>query len=277
MPKAQSAAQKAKAKKGAKKKRALDPFLKKDWYVVKVPTYIPSPETTSENSYRVGYTPANKGKSRKALESRSFVINLGDLQNDEKTNAHDELNWKKFKFITEEVFGDKLLTQWHGMEITRDKRCSLIRKWHSMIEAFCDAKTTDGYVLRIKALAFTKRQSTQIKKNCYAKTSQMRQIRGRMRDIIRNHVSGTDLKGVVAKLGKSDIGNDIRKSCQLTFPLKVCLIEKVKVLRKPKKDVAKLMEMHDLTKGFDELQDTTTIDQDSKEDFSGDDEDMEDQ
>merc|ERR1712228_583543 len=144
--------------------RAVDVFLKKDWYVVKVPKYMP----TSDNHYRVGYTPANKGKARKALESRSFIINLGDLQNNEKKNEHDDLNWKKFKFITEEVFGDKLLTQWHGMQITRDKRSSLIRKWHSMIEAYCDAKTT-----------------------------QMRVIRGRMREIMRNHISGTDLKGVV--------------------------------------------------------------------------------
>ena len=170
MPKAQSAAQKAKARKGMKKKRQIDPFLKKDWYVVKVPTYM----SNSANKYRVGFSPATKGKARRALESRSFMINLGDLQNDEKKNQHDELNWKKFKFIVEETFGDKLLTQWHGMQITRDKRCSLIRKWHSMIEAFCDAKTTDGYVLRVKALAFTKRQSTQIKKNCYAKTSQVK-------------------------------------------------------------------------------------------------------
>mmetsp|Transcript_29388 Transcript_29388/g.25962 ORF Transcript_29388/g.25962 Transcript_29388/m.25962 type:complete len:278 (-) Transcript_29388:91-924(-) len=262
MPKQQSAAQKAKAKKGMKKKRQLDPFLKKDWYVVKVPTYMPN----NQNSYRVGFSPATKGRARKALESRSFMINLGDLQNDEKKNQHDELNWKKFRFITEETFGDKLLTQWHGMQITRDKRCSLIRKWHSMIEAFCDAKTTDGYVLRVKALAFTKRQSTQIKKNCYAKTSQMRVIRARMRDIIKNHVSGTDLQGVVRKLSHSSIGNDIRKSCQLTFPLKVCLIEKVKVMRKPKKDVAKLMASHDLTTGFDPLEEKEENEDDENED-----------
>ena len=173
MPTAQSIAQKSRAKKGGKKKRAVDVFLKKDWYVVKVPTYM----KCDKNAYRVGYTPANKGKARKALECRSFVINLGDLQNDDHKNEHEELNWKKFKFMTEETFGDKLLTQWHGMEITRDKRCSLIRKWHSMIEAFCDAKTTDGYVLRVKALAFTKRQMGQIKKNCYAKTSQVTHFR----------------------------------------------------------------------------------------------------
>ena len=42
---------------------------------------------TSANKWRVGYTPANKGRSRKALESRSFVINLGDLQNEEKKKS----------------------------------------------------------------------------------------------------------------------------------------------------------------------------------------------
>merc|ERR1739842_113109 len=123
-----------------------------------------------------------------------------------------------------------------------------------------------GYVLRVKAMGFTKRQMGQIKKNCYAKNSQMGVIRGRMREIIKNHVSGSDLKGVVEKLSKSDIGNDIRKSCQLTFPLKVCLIEKVKVMRKPKKDVAKLMQIHDLVTGFDDLNEI----EDEEESGSGD-------
>ena len=169
MPKQASAAQKAKAKKGSKKKKLVDPFLKKDWFVIKVPQWT----SRRNDHYRVGFSPATKGKARKAMENRTFTINLGDLQDEDQKNEHDDLNWKKYKFMTEEVFGDKLLTQWHGMEITRDKRCSLIRKWHTMLECFCDAKTSDGYVLRVKALAFTKKQPTQIKKNCYAKSTQV--------------------------------------------------------------------------------------------------------
>jgi len=251
MPKQQSAAAKAKAKKGAKKKKLVDPFLKKDWYVIKVPKWTPR----KKDHFRVGFSPATRGKQRKAMENRTFVINLADLQDEDKSNDFDLLSWKKYKFITEEIFGDKLLTQWYGMNITRDKRCSLIRKWHTMMECFCDAKTTDGYVLRVKALAFTKKQSTQIKKNCYAKNSQRHEIRAKMREIIRNAVSGSDLKSVVKKLGKSSIGTDIRKSCQKLFPLKHALIEKVKVVRRPKHDAAKVMEMHELKHGFDEIQD----------------------
>lgn len=168
MPKAGSAAQKARAK-GSKKKKLVDPFLKKDWYVIKVPTWIPR----REDHFRVGFTPATKGKQRKAMENRTFTINLGDLQDNSQSNNFDDLNWKKYRFIAEEVFGDKVLTQWYGMEITRDKRCSLIRKWHSMLECFCDAKTSDGYVLRVKAIAFTQKQKTQIKKNCYVKRNQV--------------------------------------------------------------------------------------------------------
>lgn len=112
-------------------------------------------------------------KKTEALDNRTFMISLGDLQKDPKGDYNPNYNAKKFKFISEEVFGQQLLTQWHGMQITRDQRCSLIRKWYSMIQAIVDCKTTDGYVLRVQALAFTKRQITQVKKNCYAKNSQV--------------------------------------------------------------------------------------------------------
>lgn len=314
-----SIARRNKQKKGARKKSA-DPFFKKEWYVIKVPTYMP----TSGNKWRVGYSPATKGKGRKALDNRTFVINMRDLEDKPEEQTKDDITWKKFSFVTQEVFGDKLLTQWNGMEITRDKRCSLIRKWHTMIQAICDAKTTDGYVLRVKVIAFTKRQVTQVKKNCYAKNSQVlryiiftfllqiygvanarvvpcarsanhcifllfihsfsvfihfsvfidfyflhlkiRQIRASMRDIVRGHISSTDLKGVVKRLSESTIGQDIRKQCQLIFPIKICLVEKVKVLKKPKKDSAKIMSLHDLKTGYDVVEEGDEYDEDEDED-----------
>jgi len=232
-----------------KKKKQTDTFLKKEWYVVKVPNYF----ANEGNKWRIGYTPAKKAGARKQLDNRTFVVNLGDLQDDWKKNEHTEYNYKNFTFATEEVFGFKLLTQWHGMEITRDKRCSLIRKRHSMIRCTVDAKTTDGYILRIMALAFTARQQGQVKKNAYAKHSQERIMRARMRDIIKNHVSSETLQGVVRKLSDDVLGKDILKSCKLIYPLKDSLIEKVKVLRKPKRDVSRLMEMHELQTEFDPI------------------------
>ena len=35
------------------------------------------------------------------------------------------------------------------MDLTRDKQCSLIKKWQSLIEAQVEVRTTDGYYLRV--------------------------------------------------------------------------------------------------------------------------------
>jgi len=248
-----------KGKKKGGKKKIQDDKMNNDWFVIKVPKYIEM--TDPDFKYRVGYTPAKKGGGKKQLESRTFTINLADLEEPPKIKLANQgadrrrepnrNDCKNFTFVAEEVYGQQLLTQWNGMEITRNYRCSLIRKWHSMIECLIDAKTTDGYVLRIKAVAFTRRQPEQVKKTCYAKNSQRKRIRTRMREVIRNHISSEDLKGVIRKLSRSSIGREIKKSCQLIFPLKTCMVEKVKVLRGPKRDAARLLKIHELSSAFD--------------------------
>merc|ERR1712064_82142 len=84
----------------------------------------------------------------------------------------------------------------HGMELTRDKQCSIIKKWQTKIEAHVDCTTTDGYKLRLFCVGFTKRRQNQIKKTTYAQTAQVHAIR------------------------------------------------KVKVLKKPRFDISRLLEMH---------------------------------
>jgi len=80
-----------------------------------------------------------------------------------------------------------------------------------------------------------------------------KKIRARMREVIRANISSDDLKNVIRKLSRSTIGREIKKSCQLIFPLKTCMVEKVKVLRGPKRDAARLLKIHELSSGFDPL------------------------
>jgi small subunit ribosomal protein S3Ae len=87
------------------------------------------------------------------------------------------------------------------MDITRDKLCSLIRKWQTLIEAFVNVRTTDGYYLRIFAIAFTKKQHNQkAKSTCYAQSGQVRNIRKRMFEILTEEASKCDLKELIQKL-----------------------------------------------------------------------------
>merc|ERR1712106_401479 len=130
-----------------------------------------------------------------------------------------------------------------GMELTRDKQCALIKKWHTLIEGFADVKTTDGYLIRLFVIAFTKRRQDQVKTNCYAQSAQIRKIRRKIVDICIAEASKCMLREVVKKLIPESIGKEIEKQN--------CLIRKVKILKKPKFDITKLVEMHQET-GEDE-------------------------
>merc|ERR1712117_69108 len=65
------------------------------------------------------------------------------------------------------------ILNFHGMSLTRDKMCGMVKKWQTMIQCAVDAKTTDNYHLRVFVVAFTKKQSQgQIKKTTYAQSQQ---------------------------------------------------------------------------------------------------------
>ena len=94
------------------------------------------------------------------------------------------------------------------------------------------------------ALAFTKKRPGQVKKTAYARSSQVRLIRRKMVEIMTREASSCDLKDLVAKFIPEAIGKDIEKACQGVYPLQNVAVRKVKVLKAPKLDVTKLMEVH---------------------------------
>ncbi|CAG8622297.1 1888_t:CDS:2 [Paraglomus brasilianum] len=75
---------------------------------------------------------------------------------DHSDDCHDQA-FRKIKLRVDEVQGKNLLTNFHGMDFTPDKLRSL-----TLIEAHVDVKTTDGYLLRLFAIAFTKRRQNQV-------------------------------------------------------------------------------------------------------------------
>ncbi|XP_006872709.1 PREDICTED: 40S ribosomal protein S3a-like [Chrysochloris asiatica] len=148
-------------KKGAKKK-VVDPFSKKDWYDVKA--------TAMFNVRNIGKTLVTRTQGTKiasdGLKGRVFEVSLADLQN-------DGVAFRKFKLITEDVQGKNCLTNFHGMDLSRDKMCSMVKKWQTVIEAHVDVKTTDGYLLRLFCVGFTKKRNNQIRKPSYAQKVKM--------------------------------------------------------------------------------------------------------
>ncbi len=64
------------------------------------------------------------------LKGSIFEVSPADLNEDE-----DQI---------EDVQGFNVVTNFHGMDLTRDELCSLFKKWVTLIEANVDVKTTDG-------------------------------------------------------------------------------------------------------------------------------------
>jgi small subunit ribosomal protein S3Ae len=222
-------------KKKGQKKKVMHPFAKKEWYNVHVPSVFDNRVPT--------LTPCNKTAGQKiaadSLRNRVFEIKLADLNNDS-----NDMAWRSIKVQVEEVKGFDCYTNFYGMDITRDKLCTLVKKWHTLIEAFIQAKTSDGYLLRMFCIAFTRRHNRQVKATCYAKASQQKQIRQKMMEIMVAETQKSTLRDLFKKLISDQIGPQINKECTKIFPLENVLIRKVKVLKKPKFDLTKLMELY---------------------------------
>ena len=223
----------SKGKRGGKKK-IVDPFSKKDWYDVKAPSLF-----TQRN---VGKTLVTRTQGTKiasdGLKGRVFECCLADLNQDE------DQAFRKMKLRAEDVQGRNVLCNFWGMDFTTDKLRSMVRKWQTLIEAHTDVVTTDGYRMRLFCIGFTKKRQNQLKKTCYAKSSQIRQIRKKMMEIMTREASSCDMKELVLKFIPESIGKDIEKACVGIYPLTNVFIRKVKILKAPKFDMGKLMEVH---------------------------------
>lgn len=193
----------SKGKKGIKK-RVADPFTRKDWFDVKAPSMF---ETKNAGKTFVNRSTGLKNAAD-GLRGRVFELSLGDLNKDE------ENSYRKIKLRCDEVQGKNCLTNFYGMDFTSDKLRSMVRKWQTLIEAHIDVKTTDGYLLRLFCIAFTKRRPRQVKKTTYAKSSQVREIRKKMFEIMSREASSCDLKELVHKLVPEVMGREIEKQCQ---------------------------------------------------------------
>lgn len=196
-----------------------------------------------------------------ALKGRIFEVSLADLQKDE------DHAFRKVKLRVDEVQGKNCLTNFHGLDFTSDKLRSLVRKWQTLIEANVVVKTTDDYLLRLFCIAFTKRRQNQIKKTTYARSSQIRQIRKKMVDIMQKEAQACTLSQLTNKLIPEVMGREIEKSTQGIYPLQnvglahgcfLCTslcstllthriqvhIRKVKLLKQPKFDLGNLLSLH---------------------------------
>lgn len=106
-------------KKGAKK-RTIDPLSRKEWYDFRAP--IPF----SSKSFGKTLVTKSSGNRIASEEIKGRVVEstLADL----KDNSTDKF-WRKVKLVIDDVDNRNAKTSFYGLDITRDRLCSMIRKW----------------------------------------------------------------------------------------------------------------------------------------------------
>lgn len=219
------------------KKKIGDTMLGKEWYDLVAPANF--------TTRHCGKTLVNKSKGTfsgpEAIKGRVFQHNLADLMGKSDDEVH---KCRNVTLKAEDVQGRNVLTNFHGMSLTTDRLRSLLSKWCTLIEGVVECKTTDGFGLRVFAMALTKKRDTQVKKNCYCQSSHVKKIRTKMAEEITKCVTKNTLEKVVKNLQQDSLGQDIQKACNGIFPLTGVNIRKVKVVRTPKFDAQKLIEVH---------------------------------
>ena len=224
----------SKGRKGIKKKTG-DRFLKKEWWTIKAPGMFSNRNFTK--------SPVNQTQGKKlssdAMKGRVYEVNFGDLHPGHTPS-------KKIKLIVEEAEsgGKTAITNFYGLDTTRDHLCSLIRKWHSLIDVHVDCKTSDGFLLRLFVIAFTARQKEQLKATSFAQRSQIKQIRAIIKKIIVSNVTKNTLKDLVPKLLEDSLVMEMTKKCKKIFPIESCTLRKVKTIKRPRFDMTQLLSMH---------------------------------
>jgi len=137
------------------RKKNVEFLSKKDWFDVK------SPKDFGEKV--IGKTVVNKtnniSKIMGSLKNRNYRVTLNELKNTDDP-SHKQLTLRCHN--SEEKI---CTTIFYGLDTSRDKFFSLIRRWQTLIEINSDVKTKDGYFLRIFLVAFSRKRRNQVKKN----------------------------------------------------------------------------------------------------------------
>jgi len=229
-------------KAGGRKKKA-DAFEKKEWFKLKLP------KINGIKAPYYGWTPANKTAQGVLVESRLkdrvVTIRCGDLEETPKADGDELKTAINLKFRIADTKDQECYLDFHGMELTRDKTCSLLKKWVTLVEARTDIKTTDGFVFRVFALALTRKQNGQCKKTAYAKTSQVKRIRQKMIDIMINELGNRSTRDFVGRLIVDKCGEHFKKELTFIFPVEDPVIRKVKLIKRPgQENLRRITDLH---------------------------------
>jgi len=222
-------------KRAGSKKKVAEPMSRKEWFDVVAPANFKKRQFQKALCNKTIGTRTVSDN----MKGRVYESNLADLE-----TSKDGASYNKAKFQVMEIQGRNLLTQFHSMSMTTDKLRSLFKKWCTMIETVVEAKTKDGFVLRLFIIAFTVKSKGQLSKNCHAPGRLEKWARMRITKLVQKKIEKQPLNKVVTLLAQEILAAKLQKRVNSILPVRDLKVFKAKVIRAPKYDSKALLEIH---------------------------------
>jgi len=219
-------------------KRQIDAFTRKEWVPVVAPSFATNKVFCKITS--------NKDSAAKfaadSLKRRNVQINLSKLMDNVQYNN------RMMKLRVQDVIGKYCVTTFDSCFYTAYRQFP--QKRATLIEAFTDVKTRDGFKIRVKVCGTTGKQFKQLKANCYASNAQQRAIREMMKKVLHDALSKEELNGCVKLMIDETLENQIIALSRRIYSLANCKIFKMKVVSTPVMDSLALLQHHNGTEAF---------------------------
>lgn len=228
-------------KKGGRKKQ-IDPMSKKDWVQLTLAQYkggLLRPETEHNGSWTIVNRSSGKILATSSLLGRQFEMRADDVSRDMTRGEHQEsmpLNNFVLKYKVVAVKNDEkaCVCLPCGIRPTKGHLGFQMAKWRTTIDACVDFKTSDGYLVRVMVKAITKKQKDSVKNSAYAKASQVRQIREKLKEVVKNECSKKGLSNIVHEMfATRRLASSLEQNTMVIYPLADEFMFWLRILKEP--------------------------------------------
>jgi len=216
-------------KKGGRKK-AVDCMTRKEWVQIHLAAYIDG-NLRPFSKHKGSWTIVNRSQglvlATDSLMGRQLEIRAEDRDRDmtqESTAPMQEGIANNF-VVTFKVVAVKddekaVVAIPNAVRPTKSFIFSNMRKRVTTIDAFVDFKTADGYTIRVLIKALTMRNPDAVKLSAYAKSSQVRMIRAKMKETCKSVCSEKTLAAIVDDMVSSkDLNTALDAATRSIYPL----------------------------------------------------------
>jgi len=188
-------------------RKMKDKWRSKNWYNILAPDMFqgaPIGETFTDSPTK--------------LIDRTSEVTLQDLTGD-FTKMHIKLRFK-----INDVKGTNAHTKFIGHDLTSDYIRRQTRRKRSKMDGVYDVATKDGYMVRVKPMAFAEKR---------IQTSQQYAIRKVMFNVINEAAMDKTLGEFVHTMIYGELPNSIFKMCKPIYPIKRVEIRKSEIIEEP--------------------------------------------